>query len=191
MKKNLLPYAFEQILNGFEASVAADAMLREGVWRKERLTETLSLAAKFFCAENPNVRARNCTGETLLHWAWSADFASCLIVFGADVNADDHEGRTPLLRALMRKDVEVAQTLISLGANVNASDCFCMTPLHWAAWGGDCAFVRSLILRGANPNASDCDGEIPLDWVEDKDSIVARYLSSVTATDSANEQDED
>jgi ankyrin repeat protein len=78
---------------------------------------------------------------------------------GADVNAKDEEGVTPLMQA---KSAEIAQLLISNGANVNAKDNDGWTPLHWTCHKGYSEIAQLLINNGADINAKDNDGHTPL-----------------------------
>lgn len=110
--------------------------------------------------------------------AFDANTQECkrLIEDGADVNAKDIFGLTPLhsvaggmdkkyyrevvfvfSNAMVTYDVnagvEIAELLIAKGANVNAKDKEGYTPLHWAATQGRKGVVEVLILNGADVNA--------------------------------------
>ena len=45
-----------------------------------------------------------------------------LIAAGAEVNAADPNGQTPLMKAALREWVEVSETLLAAGADVDAVD---------------------------------------------------------------------
>ena len=83
---------------------------------------------------------------------------------GADVNAKDKYGLTPLHHAAWQGRNEIVELLIANGADVNAKDVDGGTPLHYAAWQGRNEIVELLIAKGADVNAKDDVGKTPLDW---------------------------
>ena len=83
---------------------------------------------------------------------------------GADVNAKDSSGSTPLHNAAGQK--EIAELLITKGANVIATNMHGMTPLHIAAQLGCKEVVELLITKGADVNAIDIDGSTPLNYAK-------------------------
>ena len=82
---------------------------------------------------------------------------------GADVNAKDEDGGTPLLYAAAYGHKEIVELLIVTGANLNVKDEDGKTTLHFAALNGRKEIVELLIAKGADANAKDEDGETPLD----------------------------
>ena len=85
-------------------------------------------------AKGANVNARDKRGDTPLHLADNADIATMLIAKGANVNAKGYRDRTPLHRNVYKP--EVVKVLIAKGADVNVRDTRGDTPLHNAAFGG-------------------------------------------------------
>jgi len=79
---------------------------------------------------------------------------------GADVNAKDEDGWTPLHFAATK---EIVELLINEGADVNAKNKWGGTPLHAAATNGKKETVELLIAADADVNAKAKDGKTPLD----------------------------
>ena len=90
------------------------------------------------------------------------DLIKLLISKGADVNAKEKYGNTPLHIAATAGGVGIAELLISKGAKVNARDDIGETPLHIAATAGGVGIAELLISKGAKVNARDDIGETPL-----------------------------
>ncbi len=86
-----------------------------------------------------------------------------LISKGADVNARDEKGMTPLYYAARYGRKEVAELLISKGADVNVKeDRWGGTPLSWTAMGDHRDLAELLIANGANVNSKGHYGWTPL-----------------------------
>ena len=133
-------------------------------------------------------------GITPLHVAvmtLRTEVVATLLNRGADVNAVDNEGHTPLfllfphsrdrlgsiaheLEHFYDEDADerrrsIAMLLLRNGADLNATDSRGYTPLHMAtAWiNQDPQFVlvvQEMLDRGANVNATDRRGNTPLHW---------------------------
>lgn len=85
-----------------------------------------------------------------------------LLAGGAEVNARNLAGATPLHSAANRGDTACVAALIAAGADVNAKDESGCTPLHRAT---DAGSVAVLVSAGADVNALTVDGETPLSFV--------------------------
>src|SRR4249919_4147064 len=74
--------------------------------------------------------------------------AERLLRSGADVNAADEDGTTPLIHAVIESDVRLVKLLIENGANVNAKNALDSTALMYAAT--NLAKAQLLLEAGAN-----------------------------------------
>ncbi len=86
------------------------------------------------------------------------------IAGGADVNAADEDGWTPLMAAAgYNARPEVIQLLLKAGADVNAWDSMSMTALNWAAMLSSNPEVIKIILEaGADAESRDVGGDTPM-----------------------------
>ena len=88
------------------------------------------------------------------------DVACSLIQQGADVNAQNGRGETPLFLAV--EFPEIMNLLLNAGADVNICNNEGRTPLHEVAEDGMVAQCRMLLDHGANVNAKDRRRQTPL-----------------------------
>ena len=151
--------------------------------------------------EDPNRKTKK--GTPLISLARDVDTLSLLLQGGADVNATDGDGLTPLMHAcitfvdensyqyvkpMLVKLARVAERLIQAGADVNAVDSANRTALsHCSFWGnGEVASV--LLKAGASPMIVDEKGNPPLIIAikENHPRVIAALLQSRVSADTAN-----
>ena len=93
---------------------------------------------------------------------------SKLIKMGADIEARNERGETPIWDALWNGgDLMTVSALIDLGANVNVlSQKLQYFPLHHAVKEGKVDIVRKLVASGANVHAITADGKNALELAD-------------------------
>ena len=93
------------------------------------------------------------------------DAVRALLDIGAAIDEPDGSDTTPLERAVLGNQMEIAQLLIAHGANVNHVGKTGMTPLLYAASidFGDSAMIDLLLKSGARPDAMTKEGLSALD----------------------------
>ncbi len=85
-----------------------------------------------------------------------------LLGHGANPNARDEDGRTPIFSAVLGGSVGLLGLLLETGADVNARDHEGFTALHFAAQEQLPQMAKILIGRQADPNSLDKDGNSAL-----------------------------
>ena len=115
----------------------------------------------------PSPIETNDRGETDLHIAAAWNLPEVIIFLlnqGANVNAQDNDGKTPLHTAVMFSNApETAEILLKHDANPNIKDKFIgRTPLYIAALHNNHEMAEMLLKHGANVNVKDNDSNTPL-----------------------------
>ena len=114
---------------------------------------------------DPNARGPD--GRAALHLAAQSgnlDLIAVLLAHGADANATDEAGTTPLVATLRRKSQQRSAAMAALlagGADPNVR-MGSETPLHKVARDNDHAIAKLLLAHGANAAILDTRGRTPL-----------------------------
>ncbi|MCY3808698.1 MAG: ankyrin repeat domain-containing protein [Gemmatimonadetes bacterium] len=156
----------ESIRGCLESGIPVDARHEEGATPLALLISTRACCADFenvlreFVAAGADVNARDDHGRTPLHRAGPTIVTSALLKAGADPGARDSAGSTPMHIAASRGRGPEASLLAAAGADVNSPDKNGQTPLHVALGIDDPDMVRTLLWLGADPTALDSAGTV-------------------------------
>lgn len=107
------------------------------------------------------------SGETALHIVTSRrdlTWMQFLIAKGANVNARDSKGVTPLVSAVNANFAEGVELLVGKGARLDESNNSGETPLITAVHNRNVAVMRLLLKAGADPDRADNSGRSAKDY---------------------------
>jgi ankyrin repeat protein len=130
-------------------------------------------AAQALLAEEVDVDVES-GGRTALHASCAeckADLVEALLSAGADHDAQNGNGETPLQVAVREEADDVARLLIESGADPDIQSEDGETPLHIAVREKAEDIAHLLIENGADPNLSSRKGETPMHAAVEKGSI--------------------
>eukprot|EP00730_Choanoeca_flexa_P003536 TRINITY_DN11436_c0_g1_i7.p1 TRINITY_DN11436_c0_g1~~TRINITY_DN11436_c0_g1_i7.p1 ORF type:complete len:1037 (+),score=146.90 TRINITY_DN11436_c0_g1_i7:46-3111(+) len=96
----------------------------------------------------PNLNVIDQNGDTLLHEAALPRVIKYLVKRGANIDAVNQEGLTPLIKACQDERHAAVEALLKHGADPTLVVPDLCTPLHWAAAQGKAAIARRLLAKG-------------------------------------------
>lgn len=116
-----------------------------------------AIAIFFFYSFSFPMAGQGSLGQQLIHAAQSGDTVKVqsLLNKGADIEAKDDIGNTPLITAANVGNTDVTELLLKRGANIEASNFMGQTPLIMAASSGQTEVLRLLLDKGADIEARD------------------------------------
>jgi ankyrin repeat protein len=100
---------------------------------------------------------------------------------GADVNAAQPDGSTPLHWAVYRDDIDLVRALLDRGAKANVVNLLGSTPLAEAVKVSNLDLVALLLKAGANVDTANADGETPLMLAARNGSLPIAAIRSPTS----------
>lgn len=131
------------------------------------------------------------TGDTAMHIVTARrdlTWMTFLAYKGANVDARNDRGVTPLSLAVGLNFVEGVEFLLNRGARVNDPGADGETPLIAAVHQHNIAIVRTLLKAGADPQRADNSGRNANDYAEliDKDGVIATEIAAATKAAAAH-----
>ena len=166
-----------EALEMYEAMYAAEP--EPPLLQAVRAGRTAELKLMLTAGTDVNVRSPF-DGSSALHLAaihGRSRIASVLLKVGADEDALDEAGETPLMKAAELGHQPVMDILLNAGADTNVVSCSCArgrAALHFAAGEGHHGIVKALVDRGADADVQDDRGYTPMMW-----AILGGFLPTV------------
>jgi ankyrin repeat protein len=130
--------------------------------------------------------------EAPIHYAMKQgpQFVKALVDAGADLEARDKKGLTPLFLVLRpAHGLDSLRMFLEAGANPNAVDQDGQTPLHWAARKhfpkkAQLLLMKLLLAFGADPFAKDHRGRVPRDltWRKAEHKLLSEAMAAHEAS---------
>ena len=96
-----------------------------------------------------------------------------LLAAGADMEAKNKQGQTPLIHAIMSSRRDSFNTLLRSGARIDQTDALGMSALHCAAGLGQVATITTLLEKGAGRLVHDMTGHEPIHIAASRGHILA------------------
>lgn len=154
------------------------------VYPKEKAMETYGLLAE----NHADFTRKDMFGDTVLHTACmcgtDSEVIRFLIEHGAEVNAKNKEGSTPLCIAVQKKNVDVVRVLAENGADIHAKDAQGISPVIGAMINSQ--EMLKAILTTENVMTVDSEGNTPLHIALLYDAPLSRVKYILSQTSDVN-----
>lgn len=151
---------------------------------KEKMLETYKLLMEY----KADILQKDSFGDTVLHTVTmlnvEKDIVEYLIENGADVNAKNKEGSTPLSIAVQKREVEIAKLLTDSGADIHTKDANGITPLLLSLT--STPEILQAIVNPKNALSQDSEGNTPLHVALIYDASLSRVKYIMSQTDDVN-----
>ena len=92
----------------------------------------------------------------------AVEIVEALLAAGANMEAENKQGRTPLIHAILASRRDSFDILLQSGARIDHKDVMGMSALHWAARSGQVAMIATLLEKGAGHLDHDSAGYEPI-----------------------------
>lgn len=126
-----------------------------------------------------NVNVQGTGGDTGLHracWHVNQGAVQVLLELGADVNLQDDDQRTPLMKSsTTSRSLQISELLIKAGANIHAIDKNGENALHHACKWDDIEAIKFLISKGCRLDVRNKEGKSPINSLP-RHSLNARHI---------------
>ena len=130
--------------------------------------------------QKENLMTKKQIDKALLEGCESGDYnkVRLAINFGADLEAKNNYGLTPLHLASRLNHIEIAKLLIDRGADLEAKTNGGWTPLHLASDNNNIETAKLLIERGADVEAKTNGGRTPLRKAQSEEmrDLLKKYM---------------
>ena len=130
-----------------------------------------------------NAKYHQCSAESLLHavvrkssWNSQIPDIDLLLEKGADLEAKDDDGQTPLVVGIQHEKLETVKYLLERGADLEAKDGHGRTPIAMAVQKRRLEIVDLLLEKGADLEAKDSHGRTVLTVAVQKGTLQTVYL---------------
>ena len=151
---------------------------------REKTSEVYTLLVRY----RADLNQKDMYGDTVLHTAAmlnvDTDTISILTNNGADVNARNKEGVTPLAIAIQKGDVLTARLLAARGANIHTQDTHGQSPLTLAL--ASETEMTEAVINSVNVLSQDSDGNTPLHIAIITDASLSKIQYIVSLMDDVN-----
>lgn len=85
-----------------------------------------------------------------------------------NIDKQDNDGKTALIRAAQEGYVEIVKHLIEAGVNLDTKDNYETTALIWAVINGYVEIVKYMVEAGTGINIQDKEGKTAIHWAIEK-----------------------